>query len=269
MKQELEQIEGHNLPLTPTPEAMIANAQEQAKALMDVVEQQHLYQMLRGKKFLNVEAWQLVASFTGLSATIEYSKPLTIDDDIGYEARAVVHDKDGAEVAAGESECRKSEKGKQTHSHNQLRSMAQTRAISKALRNKLAFIVVMAGYASSTAEEMDEVKAADSVNNGNNVETTPAVTVTKHQNANQVTVALFNEYKENCLNYVDEATMNKIASNLKLGGKRIADIKKTELDDLLAACMDFKESNEEVKPFIFDEGGENNALPENPEDTPF
>ena len=37
----------------------------------------------------------------------------------------------------------------------QLRSMAQTRAQAKALRNVLAWVVVMAGYAPTPAEEMD------------------------------------------------------------------------------------------------------------------
>jgi hypothetical protein len=37
----------------------------------------------------------------------------------------------------------------------QLRSMAQTRAQAKALRNVLAWVVVMAGYQPTPAEEMD------------------------------------------------------------------------------------------------------------------
>lgn len=252
MKYEIDKVEENNLPFTPTPNSIIEGAQEQARALMDVVEQQHLYQILRGKKFLNVEAWQLVASFTGLSATIEYSRPLDVEDDIGYEARAIVQDKNGNEVSAGESECRKSEKGKQTHSHNQLRSMAQTRAISKSLRNKLAFIAVMAGFSPTTAEEMDEAP-----------EPRPAVTVTKQQDANAITIEMFKQHKERCLSYVDEDTMNQLASNLKLDGKRIADIKRTELVDLLSACMDFKarqdteqEEGEDIQPFLLEEGEE-------------
>jgi len=39
----------------------------------------------------------------------------------------------------------------------QLRSMAQTRAGAKALRNALAWVVVLAGYAPTPAEEMDEI----------------------------------------------------------------------------------------------------------------
>ena len=39
----------------------------------------------------------------------------------------------------------------------QLRSMAQTRAGAKALRNALAWVVVLAGYAPTPAEEMDDI----------------------------------------------------------------------------------------------------------------
>lgn len=274
MRREIATVEGNNSLFTPTPNSIIKDAQEQARALMDVVEQQHLYQILKGKKFLNVEAWQLVASFTGLSATVEYSKPLDIEDDLGYEARAIVKDKDGIEVSAGESECRQSERGKQQHSHNQLRSMAQTRAISKALRNKLAFIAVMAGFSPTTAEEIDEPPEAPPLSKQPSPEAPPPVDLYKPESPNKVTVADFAQYKEQCLGYVDEDTMNKLASNLKLDGKRIVELKKTELDDLLAACMDFKarqdtekaesernahtasEEEEGIPPFIIDEGEE-------------
>src|SRR5678816_2244550 len=39
----------------------------------------------------------------------------------------------------------------------QLRSMAQTRAASKALRNALAWVVVLAGYRPTPAEELPQV----------------------------------------------------------------------------------------------------------------
>lgn len=43
----------------------------------------------------------------------------------------------------------------------QLASMAQTRANSKALRNVLAWVVVLAGYRPTPAEEMEEVRGAE------------------------------------------------------------------------------------------------------------
>ena len=45
----------------------------------------------------------------------------------------------------------------------QLRSMAQTRAAAKALRNALAWVVVLAGYKPTPAEEMDGVSGATRV----------------------------------------------------------------------------------------------------------
>ena len=43
----------------------------------------------------------------------------------------------------------------------QLRSMAQTRAAAKALRNALAWVVVLAGYKPTPAEEMDSVRGSE------------------------------------------------------------------------------------------------------------
>jgi hypothetical protein len=40
----------------------------------------------------------------------------------------------------------------------QLKSMAQTRALAKALRNVMAWVVVLAGYSPTPAEEMDDVQ---------------------------------------------------------------------------------------------------------------
>ena len=42
----------------------------------------------------------------------------------------------------------------------QIRSMAQTRAAAKCLRNVLAWVVVMAGYAPTPAEEMDSSRTS-------------------------------------------------------------------------------------------------------------
>jgi hypothetical protein len=74
----------------------------------------------------------------------------------GFTARAVAIRADGFELSAAESECLTDEPNWANKPSFQLKSMAQTRACGKALRNVLAWVVVLAGYRPTPAEEMDQ-----------------------------------------------------------------------------------------------------------------
>ena len=69
--------------------------------------------------------------------------------------------KDGREVGWGEGRCTRAEKNWATRDDYALSSMAQTRAQSKTLRQPLGFIVSLAGYATTPAEELGDGGAAD------------------------------------------------------------------------------------------------------------
>jgi hypothetical protein len=60
----------------------------------------------------------------------------------------------GQVVGAAEAECLRSERTWKGRDDYALRSMAQTRAVSKALRGPLGFVVTLAGYEATPAEEM-------------------------------------------------------------------------------------------------------------------
>ncbi len=154
--------QGANYDLQPAgqfvrPAEIIARAQEQAKALMDIVEQQKLFAAIQGKKYLTVEAWQLLAAFNGLSIVIEETKRITDEDGgEGWEARCVIYNSQGREVGAGEAQCMNNESKATWRKADDYarRSMAQTRATSKACRTILSFVVVLAGYEPTPFEEM-------------------------------------------------------------------------------------------------------------------
>jgi len=148
------------------PAEVIARAQEQAKALMDIVEQQKLYAVIQGKKYIMVEGWQLLAAFNGLSIVIEETKEIEKDDSKGWEARCVIYNSEGREVGAGEAQCMNNESKAtwQKADDYARRSMAQTRSISKACRTILSFVVVLAGYEPTPYEEMSGVVFADDKN---------------------------------------------------------------------------------------------------------
>ena len=138
------------------PEQVIADAQRKADSLFNVVEKQHLYQPIHGKRYLTVEAWMILGKFCSLTAAVEWVKPVEMHDVKGFEARVVVTDVGGKVVSVAESMCMNDETNWKGKPIFQLKSMAQTRALSKAYRMCLSFIVTLAGYSPTPAEEMTE-----------------------------------------------------------------------------------------------------------------
>lgn len=137
-----------------SPREIIALSQEQARALMEVVEQQQLYQIVKNRKFLQVEAWQLIGQFTHTRAIPIKLDQIEDDDRIRFRCEVELHNQAGEVVGAGSAEAHNKEEGKARLTENQIASTAQTRAISKAYRNKFAFIAKLAGFEATTAEEM-------------------------------------------------------------------------------------------------------------------
>ena len=138
------------------PNQVIMDAQLKADMLYSVVEKQHLFMQIHDKKYLTLEAWEILGKFCNLTAVVEWVKPVEMWEEKGFEARVVVTDSEGKIVSIAESMCMSDEgnwKGKPIF---QLKSMAQTRAMSKAYRMCLSFIVSLAGYSPTPYEEMSE-----------------------------------------------------------------------------------------------------------------
>jgi hypothetical protein len=144
--------------LLRNPDVVVSEARLAAKALKDVIDNKQRKVMINGRRYLEFDDWQLLGAFYGVTAKVLGTEEIKDDKgkNIGFLAKAVAV-KDGIEIAAAEAECLSYENNWKYKAFNQrfmLRSMAQTRACSKALRNCLAWIVVLAGYASTPAEEM-------------------------------------------------------------------------------------------------------------------
>lgn len=143
------------------PEAQLEEAQARAKVLVQVVREQGLAQSFGGsrKPHVQVEGWTFLASQFGLIPDIEWTREL----EDGWEARAqLIRLADGAVVAHAEGECRRSEEKGGKHrwksaNSYEIRSMAQTRAVSKVCRIALSSIMVLAGFSATPAEEMDGI----------------------------------------------------------------------------------------------------------------
>lgn len=150
------------LVLEGDPQAQLEFAMKAANALMTAVGQKKSKVMIRGEQYLEYGDWQTLARFFGATAGVAWSKKLVDEKGafIGYEARAeVLHN--GVVISSAEAMCMKAEKNWAQRDEFMLRSMAQTRASAKALRNAYGWVAELAGMKSTPAEEMDGVAGYD------------------------------------------------------------------------------------------------------------
>jgi len=158
------------LAMQRAPEIVLQEAALAAKALRDLVESKPKKVVFNGKTFLQFEDWLTVARFYGITVASRATNYVERGRVQGYECHAeAILVSTGQVIGAGQAECLDDEKnwnmrpvyrdgqrvGEEKVPLFQLRSMAQTRAQAKALRSILAWVVVLAGYAPTPAEEMD------------------------------------------------------------------------------------------------------------------
>ena len=153
------------------PKEQVKFAREAAVALMDIVKTSNWVVKIGKKDYLVFEAWQTLARFFNYSVKTVESKFIDIGGAKGFEASVVVVDRAGIEIGGADAMCLDNEanwKGKPLFT---LRSMAQTRASAKALRQILGWVAVLAGYKPTPAEEMDGVTV-----NGESHQKSPDIT---------------------------------------------------------------------------------------------
>lgn len=139
-----------NLFRTNDPAEVLKRAQDVANALMPVIRDKNLIAKIQGRDYLTVEAWQTLGAMLGITATCAWTHKL----EDGWEARVEARTLDGRVVGAAEAECLRSESAWKSRDDYALRSMAQTRATSKALASVLRFVATLAGVEGTPAEEM-------------------------------------------------------------------------------------------------------------------
>jgi hypothetical protein len=136
------------------PSEVVARATAAARPLAEVVNRQKLYATIGGKKHTLVEGWTLLGSMLGVFPVTVWTRKT----ETGWEARVEARTKQGEVVGAAEASCDRTERTWASRDDYVLRSMAQTRATSKALRQPLGFVMVLAGYSGTPAEEMPREK---------------------------------------------------------------------------------------------------------------
>jgi hypothetical protein len=98
--------------------------------------------VVKTSEFYGVPAWQLLGMTYGVTAIVEWVKPI----DGGYHARATAQTREGSIVGGAEALCLRKEPGKQYKSDHDLAAMAQARAQRNALRGALGAALVLAGF---------------------------------------------------------------------------------------------------------------------------
>jgi hypothetical protein len=136
------------------PADMIEHATRLATALKDIVERQKLYTVISGKKFPQVEAWMTIGRMDNVVAR-EAERPIR-NEDGSYEGFVeLVRLSDGMVIGRASALCGTPDDNPWAkRGEPARRSMAVTRATSRAFRQQYSWIMALAGYMPTPAEEM-------------------------------------------------------------------------------------------------------------------
>lgn len=132
---------------------------EFATNLKEIIVQNQLFTNIQGKNYVNVEGWQAAGAFAGIFPMVDKVENLSDGTYYKYRAEVSLYDGNGNRVGSGMAICSNSEPGKTKFAEYAVASMAQTRAIGKAFRMKLGWLLKIAGYETTPAEEMDAAEA--------------------------------------------------------------------------------------------------------------
>lgn len=137
----------------------IAKSDETMHLAIDLakfIKENKLFQNIQGKEYVNVEGWQYAGSRLGILPVVEHVINVSTDTELKYQAKVnLLNLRTEQVVGAGFAICSNKEQGKKYYQEFAIASMAQTRAIGKAYRNILAWIIRAAGYEPTPAEEME------------------------------------------------------------------------------------------------------------------
>ena len=177
MTTEIVKVDQGNLIGIPDPQGMLDVAITAAKALANVVSQKKDPVMMNGEQYLEFSDWQTLGQFYGVTVSTGDAEPVSIDGVKGAKAKATLLNLGtGERIGGAEAYCLRDEpkwntRPKYEYQDNkrvkigdepvpwfQLASMAQTRAGAKAFRNRLAWIAVLAGYKTTPAEELEDMR---------------------------------------------------------------------------------------------------------------
>jgi hypothetical protein len=149
------------------PEQALDKIERFAKILTNRLRQKGMVQELkfrdrqtgrtRNSEHVKIEGWTFVGGLVGVFPVTISSEPITVGDTNGWQATVEARTRFGEIVGRADGMCLRNESRWKDANEQAVRSMAQTRAASKALAQALRFLIEYAGFAGTPAEEMDGV----------------------------------------------------------------------------------------------------------------
>jgi len=210
----------HALAIQRAPELVLQEAQKAAQALNQLIESKPNKCVIEGKTYLQFEDWQTLGRFYGVTVAARSTKYIEFGEVRGFEATAeALLVGSNQVISSAEAMCLDDEWKWQGKPMFQLKSMAQTRACAKAFRNVLAWVVVLAGYQPTPAEELDG-------------ETTPpAVAAPRRRSETAAPASTIEPPKRRNADSISDAQINRLYAIAREKG-----ISKSELHAWLAKC---------------------------------
>lgn len=127
-----------------------------ATPLAKMISDQKLYTPIQGKNFVQVEGWTTMGAMMGVFPHVDECKKVPAEEgEIKYEATVSLITAEGKTITRASSICSNTERNKRNNEEYAIMSMAQTRATGKAFRLAFSWVMKLAGYEATPAEEMD------------------------------------------------------------------------------------------------------------------
>jgi hypothetical protein len=140
-----------------TGSEVIESATAMASALADIIDKQGLYKNIQGRNHVLVDGWTTAAALCGLMPREVACE--VIEGGAYVAVVSLVRINDGVELTRASAECGgEGDEIWQKRAAYARRSMAITRATSKVCRIALSWVVTLAGYSGTPAEEMEQAE---------------------------------------------------------------------------------------------------------------
>jgi hypothetical protein len=137
-----------------SPQDIVVRATAMAKTLSNIITEQGLFTTISGRKYVHVEGWTTLGAMLGIMPR-EVEDGITEHENGDYEAVVeLIRASDGAVIGRASSIVSTDEKTWANRPRYARRSMAVTRATGKAYRLGFSWIMKLAGYEPTPAEEM-------------------------------------------------------------------------------------------------------------------
>ena len=126
-----------------------------AQVLKQHIVNQKLYTPISGKNYAHVEGWQFAGGLLGIYPKVARIENLSDTKEIKWLAEVhIIERATDKVIGVGIAICSNKESKKKNFDEYAILSMAQTRAIGKAYRNLIGWVMKLAGYEATPSEEM-------------------------------------------------------------------------------------------------------------------